>query len=300
MRESLSKINKEKLKKIIEKTSGNNIKAVMTGIFSTALIQSSSGITALVVAFMANNLLTFSQGVMIMLGSNIGTTLTAFIFSLNIENYALLIIFVAYILNTFKREKIKLFASALMGFGLLFQGIYFMNEAFDKLAKTETFILITLYISKNILLAFFGGLVLAALIQSSSATISLVQNLYFLNLISLDSAVSIMLGANAGTTIASLIVALNADPLSIKAINVNIFFNVGGGILFLIILKPFVNFLKFLETNSFLITNKKIVIAYSHLIYNLVTAIIFYLIYEYITMKKKKPKKVRFAKIFDS
>ena len=260
MREALANINKERLKKILEKTSGSTFKAFITGILTTALIQSSSGVTAITVAFMANNLLNFTQGVMIMLGANIGTTLTAFIFSLNIENYALVIISIAYILSFFKSRKIKGIANSLLGLGILFQGIFFMNEAFTNIASSKTFILITVFIAKNPILAFFGGTILSALIQSSSATIGLTQNLYALNIINLKSAVCLMLGANLGTTIASLIVAIGSDELSIKAINVNILFNLVGGIIFLIIINPFSKFLSYLETYSNIIANKKITI----------------------------------------
>src|SRR5690554_553422 len=285
MRESLIKINNQKLRMILQKATGSKFKALITGIFTTALIQSSSGVTAIVVAFMSADMIGFTQGVMIMIGANIGTTLTAFIFSLNLENYALVIIAVAYFLNIFKSTKVKLFANAILGIGILFQGISFMNEAFRAVSESPTFFFITMFISKNAILGFIGGAVLSALIQSSSATIGLVQNLYYLNIINLESAVAIMLGANAGTTIASLIVALGANAISIKAINVNILFNVIGGVIFLIILKPFVEFLYLLEKVPNLITNKKITIAYSHLIYNIVSTIIFYFLYNYLFNK---------------
>lgn len=285
MRESLAKINNEKLKRIIQKATGSKFKALLTGIFTTALIQSSSGVTAIVVAFMSADIIGFTQGVMIMIGANIGTTLTAFIFSLNIESHSLAIIALAYILQMFKSNKIKQLANAILGLGILFQGIAFMNEAFVLIADSPIFFLITMFISKNSILGFIGGAVLSALIQSSSATIGLVQNLYYLDIISLQSAVAIMLGANAGTTIASLIVALGANSIAKKAINVNIMFNVIGGIIFLIIMVPFINFLLYLENNTSLITNKKITIAYSHLIYNIVSSIIFYFIYNYLFKK---------------
>jgi len=288
MRESLVKINNDKLKSIIEKATGSKIKALITGILTTALIQSSSGVTAIVIAFMSANVIGFTQGVMIMIGANIGTTLTAFIFSLNIEAYSLVIIAIAYLLNVFKSIKIKYFASALLGLGILFQGITFMNEAFTLIADSPIFFFLIMFISRNSILGFIGGAVLSALIQSSSATIGLVQNLYFLNIISLKGAVSIMLGANAGTTIASLIVAIGATPIAKKAINVNILFNMIGGIIFLIFMNPFIALLLNLEQNHNIIPNRKITIAYSHLIYNIVSAIVFFFLYNYIFKKSYK------------
>jgi phosphate:Na+ symporter len=97
MRESLIKINNERLKKVIQKATGSKFKALVIGILTTSLIQSSSGVTAIVVALISSNLLTFSRGVMIMIGSNIGTTTTAFIFTLNIEEYSLIFVFIGSI-----------------------------------------------------------------------------------------------------------------------------------------------------------------------------------------------------------
>lgn len=282
MRDSLKTINNEKIIHIIQKATGSKLKAVIIGIFSTALIQSSSGITAIVVAFMSANILGFTQGVMIMIGANIGTTLTAFLFSLNIESYSLIIIAFAYLINLFKNKKIKCLANSLLGLGILFHGISLMNEAFLLIANSPAFFFIIMIISKNRILGFIGGAILSALIQSSSATIGLVQNIYYLNIISLSSAIAIMLGANAGTTIASLIVAIGATESSKKAIMVNIIFNVVGGVFFLIILAPFVSLLLFIENLPNLVINKKLTIAYSHLIYNIASSIIFLFLYNYI------------------
>lgn len=301
MRESLSKVNNDKLQRVIEKATGSKIKALLTGIITTALIQSSSGVTAIVVAFMSADIIGFTQGVMIMIGANIGTTLTAFIFSLNIESYALPIIAIAYFLNIFKSIKIKYFANALLGLGILFQGITFMNEAFILIADSPIFFILTMFISRNSILGFLGGALLSALIQSSSATIGLVQNLYYLNIINLNSAVSIMLGANLGTTIASLIVAIGANDISKKAINVNILFNAIGGVFFLIIIGPFLTLLNYLEKNTNLIANSKLTIAYSHLIYNIVSSIIFYFLYCYIFIhryEKSLTPKNKYDKLF--
>ena len=285
MRESLSKVNNDKLHSIIQKATGSKFKALLTGIFTSALIQSSSGVTAITVAFMSADILGFTQGVMIMIGANIGTTLTAFVFSLSIEKFSLAIISVAYLLNIFKSTKIRALANSLLGLGILFQGISFMNEAFVLIADSPMFFFLTVFISKNSILGFVGGGLLSALIQSSSATIGLVQNLYFLDIITLKSSVAIMLGANAGTTIASLIVAIGASDIAKKAINVNILFNVIGGIIFLIIMDPFIYFLTYLESIPSIIPNRKVTIAYSHLIYNIVSSIVFYFLYNKLLKK---------------
>lgn len=275
MRESLIKINSKRLSKAIEKATGSKLKAILTGMFTTVLIQSSSGVTAIVVAFMSANLLSFSQGVMIMIGANIGTTATAFIISLNIENYYLLLIVVGFIFNIIKNRKANIIGNATIGLGFIFLGLNLMNQAFTVYANSTWFLRATFWIANSSILGVLGGAGLSALIQSSSATIGIVQNLYMINAISLPAAISIMLGANIGTTIASLIVSVSATKPAKQAIHVNIIFNVLGGVIFLIFLIPFSKFLIFLEKYKFIIPNKRITIAYSHFIFNIISALIF-------------------------
>lgn len=275
MRDSLISISSKRLKKAIEKATGSKLKAILTGILTTVLIQSSSGVTAIVVVFMSANLLSFSQGVMIMIGANIGTTATAFIFSLNIENYYLLLIILGFILNIIKNRKTNIIGNASIGLGILFLGLNLMEQAFTVFANSTWFLRATFWIASSSILGVLGGAFLSALIQSSSATIGIVQNLYMINAISLPAAISIMLGANIGTTIASLIVSVSATKPAKQAIYVNIVFNAIGGIIFLIFLMPFSSFLIFLEKYKFIIPNKKITIAYSHFIFNLISALIF-------------------------
>lgn len=290
MRESLSKISNDKLRKIITKATNSNFKALLTGIITTILIQSSSGVTAITVAFICAGLLSFTQGVMILVGANIGTTFTAFIFTLNLENYALVIIAISYFFQIFKNNKIKLIAKSFIGLGILFQGLAFMNEAIDNFSKSQDFVNIVLFISKNNLLSIFGGTLISALIQSSSATIALTQTLYASNLINLKSSIAIMLGANIGTTIASLITSIGSTQIAKKTLHINILFNLIGGVVFLILITPFANFLVYLEQFEAIIANKKITIAYSHMLYNIISSIIFYFIYSYILRKRFENK----------
>jgi len=291
MRESLIQISNTKLRKVLEKATGSKIKALITGILTTSVIQSSSGVTAIVVALISSDLLSFSQGIMIMIGANIGTTVTAFIFTLNIENYSLLIVFIGCLFYYFKDKKIKIIGDIITGFGILFFGIYIMNQGFDVISKSKSFINITIWMSNNSILGILGGTFLSGMIQSSSATIGIIQNLYSIGAISLKSAISIMLGANIGTTVASLIVSISASPAAKQAVYVNIIFNVIGGIIILIFITPFTNFFSYLESIKNIIPNKKITIAYSHLFYNIISTIFFYFIADYViklTYKKKQ------------
>jgi phosphate:Na+ symporter len=273
LRESLFKLNNLKLQKIIKSATSTKFKAFLIGIFTTVLIQSSSGVTAIVIAFICAKLLDFKSGVMIMIGSNIGTTVTAFLFTFEIEKYGLIFIIIAGMLLFSKKKKIINISEIISGFGILFLGLDFMNQGFYELSKSEYFLNFSVELSKNRITAFSAGTLIAFLLQSSSVTISLSQSLYHLSQVSLNSAIAIMLGANLGTAIASIIPAVSSTKEAKAAVYINIIFNLFGGILFIILLDPFSEFLKLIES-GFL--NKKMTIAYSHLIYNTITAIIFY------------------------
>lgn len=275
MRESLIKINSKRLKTLIEKATQSKIKAIFTGFIASSMIQSSSGVTAIVIALISANLMSFSQGIMIMIGANVGTTTTAFIFTLDIERYSLLIIFIGFFLTYFNNKKIKITGNTIIGFGILFFGIFLMNQAFTYFSNSNEFLYITMMISKNGFTGVVGGTIVSALIQSSSATINIVQNLYALKAIELKSAISIMLGANVGTTIASLIPAIGSSKDAKQTVYINILFNIIGAVFFLIILIPFSNLMLYME-KAFFISNPKITVAYSHFIFNIISTVIIY------------------------
>lgn len=290
MRESLIKLNNEKLKKVLEKATGSKFRALVTGVFATILVQSSSGVTAVVVALICAGLLTLSQGLMVMLGANIGTTTTAFIFTLRIEKYSLVFVILGYLLLLFNREKIRITGNMVIGFGILFLGIDIMNMGLSFISDSVYFLNLMLLLSENALNSFLGGAVISALLQSSSVTIGLSQNLYALGSIHLKAAISIMLGANIGTTVASLIVAVSSTKEAKAALYVNVLFNLIGGIVFLAILSPFTDLILFLEKFT---VNKKISVAYSHLVFNILSALIFYFIYDKIIAFTQKRLNLR-------
>jgi len=288
MRDALIKISGQKLKHFISIAVGSKFKALLTGIVITTLIQSSSGVSAIVIALISANLITMTQGVMVMIGANIGTTTTAFLFTLQIENYSFIIIFIGYIFSCFKKPLINNIGSSITGFGLLFLGIYIMNFFYSHLSSSPSIINYFIYFSNNRFTSFLTGTLVSALIQSSSGTINLIQNLFFINIIDLKTAVSFMLGANLGTTLASLLFSVSSTRVAKNAVYINILFNLFGGIIFIIILIPFCNFLLFFQNHSSFIINNKILIAFSHLFYNVVSSIIFYFIYDLFFLKSKE------------
>lgn len=291
MRSSLTSLSSNKLKNIIHKTTSSNLKAFITGIIATILIQSSSGITAITVALTSANLVSLSSAIAIMLGSNIGTTATAFLFTIRIEEYSLLIVALGSFLYFF--DNIKEVASTIIGLGLLFFGLYMMNISFKEVSTSKTFINAIYFISANPLKGILGGSIVTALIQSSSATIAILQNLYTNNSVSLITGIAIMLGANIGTTIPSLVMAISSSKEAKLAVYINIIVNMIGAIIFLIILKPFSDILLQIEKHTILKNNKSISIAISHMFFNIVSSVILFFYIDKVVNLFSKPLKKR-------
>lgn len=287
MRASLLELSKGKLKQWIQRSTKTNFLALITGIFSTILIQSSSGITAITVALTSAGYFPLSKAIAIMLGANIGTTFTAFLFTIKIEEYALLIIVLGSFLYFF--EKIKSISSAIIGFGLLFFGLFLMNVSFDEISHSTQFLEQIQTITSNQYKGLFGGTIMTALIQSSSAVIAIVQNLYANNTIPLFIGISIMLGANIGTTIPSLIMAIGASKEAKISVYINIVVNMIGAIIFMIFLIPLSKLILYLEHTFFLHTTKAISIAISHTIFNILSSfIVFFYINKIISLLNQK------------
>jgi phosphate:Na+ symporter len=285
MRSALIKLNNEKLKGILSKATGSKFRALITGILATVLVQSSSGVTAISVALICADLLTLSQGLMIMIGANIGTTATAFIFTLQIEKFSLVFVILGYILLLSRKERISTIGTMIVGFGILFLGIDIMNAGLSFISESRYFLNMMLLLSENALNSFLGGALISALLQSSSVTIGLSQNLYAIGAIGLKPAVGIMLGANVGTAVASLVVAVSSTKEAKAALYVNVLFNLVGGVIFLIVISPFSKLIALLEG---FIPNKKLSIAYSHLIFNVLTAFLFFFIHDKVVLFVQK------------
>lgn len=285
MRSALIKLNNEKLKGILSKATGSKFRALITGILATVLVQSSSGVTAISVALICADLLTLSQGLMIMIGANIGTTATAFIFTLQIEKFSLVFVILGYILLLSRKERISTIGTMIVGFGILFLGIDIMNAGLSFISESRYFLNMMILLSENALNSFLGGALISALLQSSSVTIGLSQNLYAIGAIGLKPAVGIMLGANVGTAVASLVVAVSSTKEAKAALYVNVLFNLVGGVIFLIVISPFSKLIALLEG---FIPNKKLSIAYSHLIFNVLTAFLFFFIHDKVVLFVQK------------
>jgi len=235
-----------KMKQILEKLTSNRIKAVIVGALITAIIQSSSATTVMVVGFVNTGLMTLQQAVWIIMGANIGTTITGQLIALDIGAIAPLIAFLGVACIMFvKNEKIKHIASIFAGLGILFVGMDMMSAAMYPLRESETFINLMTSI-ENPLLCIAIGAVFTALIQSSSASVGILQALASTGLVPFSTAVFILFGQNIGTCITAVLASIGTKTNAKRTTVIHLLFNVIGTGVFTIIclVTPFVGFME--------------------------------------------------------
>jgi len=271
------------LKSIIEKTTNTPLKGIFVGIILTVLIQSSSGTTALMIGLLRAGLMTLPQSVGIIMGANIGTTVTAFIIGLPIAKYGLAFIFVGVMMSFIKKNKINFYGGVLLGLGMLFVGLETMSSGLKPLAATTTAANMFNTFSQNWFLGTIFGTVFTAIVQSSSAAIGLLEKLYALNAegiqsITLNGAIPILLGANIGTTITAFLASIGGNIESKRAAVIHVMFNVISAIFFLAILVPYEAIVQWVETR-FLKPFSMLTIAFAHAFQNItMTVILFFFI----------------------
>ena len=298
MSEQLKSAAGNKLKLIIERTTNTPLKGILVGIFLTILIQSSSGTTALMIGLLRAGLMTLPQSVGIIMGANIGTTVTAFIIGLPIADYGLAFIFVGFIMSFMKNRKVHHFGGVLIGLGMLFVGLNTMSDGLKPLSQTQAATNMFNVFSENWLLGTIFGTVFTAVVQSSSAAIGILEKLYALNAegiasISLNGAIPILLGANIGTTITAFLASIGGNIESKRASFIHILFNVISAVVFLIILVPYSRFAQWFETR-FLKPYAMLTIAFAHLFQNAIMTVgLYFFINKMIWLSKKVVKDPR-------
>lgn len=273
MGDGLQKSAGDKLRDILDKFTTNPFMGVLAGVFVTCLIQSSSGTTVIVVGLVSAGFMTLRQAIGVIMGANIGTTITAFIIGIKISDYALPIIAVGAILLFFtKNKKVHNFGQIVFGFGALFLGLELMGNGMKPLSSLDTFHELTLNMSSSPILGVVIGTVFTVIVQSSSATIGILQGLFGEGLLDLKAAIPVLFGDNIGTTITAVLASIGASVAAKRAAFTHVLFNIIGTILFLIILGPFTKFISFLQTTLHL--NPEMTIAFAHGTFNVTNTII--------------------------
>ncbi len=241
MGEALEKAAGSRLKKIIELLTSNIFMGVLVGTVVTAIIQSSSATTVMVVGFVNAGIMTLPQAVGVIMGANIGTTVTAQLVSIDMNGLAPIALGIGIILYLFGgKPKTKHIAEVLIGFGILFTGMDFMKEAVKPLAGYSGFTNALLTFGKYPILGLLLGFGITAIIQSSSASMGMLVVLASQGLIPLNSALPILYGQNIGTCVTSLLSSIGASISARRAALIHLIFNVLGTIIFLIFLNGIV------------------------------------------------------------
>ncbi len=233
MSEGLKNMAGDRLRGILNMVTKVPIMGVIVGVFVTTLIQSSSATTVLVVGFVNAGLLVLRQAISVIIGANIGTTVTAWLVSvtsvINLTHYALPALGIGFGLKTLgKTKKVRYFGQVVMGFGMLFMGLGFMKDGFEPFRQSEHIKHIFISFGDNPILGIMGGMVVAMIIQSSSATIAIVQVMAFNGLISFPAAITLMLGGDIGTTITAQLASVGTSIDAKRAAMAHTLFNVIG------------------------------------------------------------------------
>jgi len=293
MSDSLKLAAGNKLKVIIEKTTNTPLKGILVGIVLTVLIQSSSGTTALMIGLLRSGLMTLPQSVGIIMGANIGTTVTAFIIGLPVASYGLYIIAFGFLLTFVGKRRVKHVGGVFLGLGLLFLGLKTMEGGLKPLAQTEMATDLFRTFANNWFLGTVFGALFTALVQSSSAAIGVLEKLYHLNAdptitsISLAGAIPLLLGANIGTTITAMLASIGGNIESKRAAVVHTTFNTIMAVVFLILLVPYTQVVASFESR-FLEQYSMLTIAFAHLFQNAsMTILLYFFINKMIWFSKK-------------
>lgn len=269
----------DKLQKLLSVVSGNRFTAVLTGLFVTGIIQSSSATTVMVVSFVNAQILSLTQAIGIIFGANIGTTVTAWIvsllgFSFKISAVAIPLVGVGFFMKSLK-NKVKDFGDMVMGFGLLFLGLDLLGDTLTLNPESINFINgITNLGFLGIILGVLIGTVLTALIHSSSAFTAIVITMAATGSLTWELSAALVLGSNIGTTIDAILSSIGASTNAKRTALVHVLFNVSGTILAIIFFKPLLALVDLIVPNTpnGNITNH---IAMLHTVFNVCSTIIF-------------------------
>lgn len=260
-----------RLKLILEKLTANRFVGVGVGAIITAIIQSSSATTVMVIGFVNAGLMTLKSAVWIIMGANIGTTITGQLIALDITKYAPIMAFIGVaMIAFFKLPKFHAYGTILAGLGILFMGMGMMSLAMSPLREIPEFVnLMTKF--ENPFLGIVAGALFTAIIQSSSASIGILQAFAASGVVTLPSVIFILFGQNIGTCITAVLASLGLDRNAKRATIIHLSFNIIGTILFVVItlLTPFEQWMMAITPNNVLAQ-----IANTHTVFNVVTTLI--------------------------
>lgn len=255
MSDALQKAAGENMKRILGFLTKNPLMGALAGALVTAVLQSSSATTVMVIGFVSAGLMSLPQAISVIFGANIGTTMTAQLMAFKISNYIYPIIFIGFIMNfVFKKEKIRNVGMVIFSFGLLFEGIEVMGGVMKPLASSAIFVDLMGKVSEIPVLGVVLGAVMTLVVQSSSATIAVLQNFAsqpgpdgIHSVIGLAGAIPILFGDNIGTTITALLASIGQSKNAKRTAIAHSTFNITGTILFMFLIRPLAAFVQWIS-----------------------------------------------------
>nr|WP_272508262.1 Na/Pi cotransporter family protein [Paenisporosarcina quisquiliarum] len=273
MGDGLQKAAGDRLRDILDRFTTNPFMGVLVGIAVTILIQSSSGTTVITVGLVSAGFMTLRQAIGVIMGANIGTTVTAFIIGFDVGEAALPIMALgAFLIFFFKKNQVQNLGEVIFGFGGLFLGMELMSGGMKPLRELPAFIDLTVSMSEHSILGVIVGTVFTLIVQSSSATVGILQGLYSEGILNLDASLPVLFGDNIGTTITAVLASIGASIAARRAAATHVLFNVVGTVIFLIILGPFTMYVEWLA--GVLDLEEKMQIAFAHGTFNIANTII--------------------------
>ena len=282
MSECLQKAAGEKMKSILALLTRNPVLGVLAGAITTAVLQSSSATTVMAIGFVSAGLMSLPQAISIIFGANIGTTMTAQIIAFKITDYIYIIIFIGFIISfVAKSEKVKSIGQTIFAFGLLFLGIETMGDVMKPLASSPVFTDLIAKVSNMPVLGVAVGTLMTLVVQSSSATIAVLQNFAaqagpdgVTSILGLTGAIPILLGDNIGTTITALLASIGQNKDAKRTAVAHCIFNVSGCLLFIWFIKPFAVFIQYISPKGPEIEVISRQIANTHTVFNITMTLI--------------------------
>lgn len=248
MGEGLQKSADDRLREWLNRFTTNPFIGVLVGIVVTICIQSSSATTVITVGLVSAGFLSLRQAIGVIMGANIGTTVTAFIIGINVGIYFYPLLAIgAVLLFFFKKQSVQHVGQILFGFGGLFLGLQLIETSMQFLHNSATFANLAMYIGDLPIFGVLLGTIFTLIVQSSTATVGILQSLYAEQLIGLHGALPVLFGENIGTTITAVLASLGASVYAKRAAAAHVLFNVIGSVIFIIALTPFTHYIEWVS-----------------------------------------------------
>ena len=277
MSDGVQKSAGERLQRVLGMITGNRFTGLLTGLLITMIIQSSGATTVMVISFINAGLLTLVQSVGVIFGANIGTTVTAWIvsifgFNFKISAFAIPLFGTGFFITMSKKDRFKNLGEAIMGFALLFIGLDWLKDVFSFDASSLTWLQkIQQWKAVSIIIGFLIGIIVTALLHSSSAFTAIVITMAFNEIITWEVACAMTLGSNIGSTIDAILASFGANQDAKRSALIHVLFNVAGTVLALIFFKPLLALVDFISQGA----NIAIKISVLHTVFKTINTIIF-------------------------